>query len=98
MPNIETYDEVPSVFIDMPKIEGFNDLDINGNVTLEIKGKIKSLSQNEDNQSMRVEVSEVEIISTEKNNDGLGKLKKSFNKGQLNIPPSENRPLPAGPG
>lgn len=97
MPISESIHEVPQVFIDMPSIEGFNELDINGNVTLEIKGKIKSLSQNEDNQSMRVEVSEVEIISKERNDNGLGKLKKSMNKG-LNRLPSENQPIPSPSG
>lgn len=97
MPISESIHEVPQVFIDMPSISGFEDLDINGNVTLEIKGKIKSLSQNEDNQSMRVEVSEVEIISKERNDNGLGKLKKSMNK-SLNRLPSENQPIPSPSG
>ncbi len=93
MPLIESVEQVPTVFIDMPKIDGFENLDINGNVTLEIKGKVKSLTQNEENQSMRIKVSNVEIISQERNDDGLGRLRKSM--GRL---PSENRPIPNPPG
>lgn len=96
MPVIESIREVPSVFIDMPKISGFENLDINKNIRLEIKGTVKSLSQNENGQSMRVEIAGVKIISKEKENDGLGRLKQSWNKAQkLAIAPSENRPIPA---
>lgn len=94
MPVIEQVREIPQVFIDMPLINGFKDLNINGDVKLEITGKVKSLSQNEQKQSMRVEVSDVKVTSRERNDDGLGRLRKAMDA------PSkpENRPIPSPPG
>ena len=78
----------------MSRSINFDEIDINEDVKFEISGKPKNKQEDTDGQSVTFELVDVKLISSQRNDDGLGRLKKSMNK-SLDRLPSENRPIPA---